>query len=270
VSDTTGAPVPSAFPSHLEALRPHIQQARNIVVVTGAGMSAESGVPTFRDAQHALWADYDPYQLATPDAWRRSPERVWAWYEWRRAKVMSVQPHAGHLALARWAQQRPLRIVTQNVDDLHERAGNQAVIHVHGSLFAPRCSACARPGQFSSNVSVSPEHPVGRLPTQPCEHCGGRIRPGVVWFNEQMPEQPWSDAVAAVEQADLLLVVGTSAAVYPAASFPEIALDKRVPVLVINPNETEHTKYSGIGHWAATAAQALPTLVDISVGQSML
>lgn len=255
------------LPTELEDLRVRIQQARKIVVITGAGMSAESGIPTFRDVQHALWSDYDPCQLATAAAWRRAPERVWAWYEWRRAKVMSVQPHAGHLALAQWAKHRSVKIVTQNVDDLHERGGSLEVIHVHGSLFAPRCFACHRPADFPNDVSVSPDVPAGTLATPMCHHCGGRVRAGVVWFNEQMPEKPWSAAVAAVEEADFLLVVGTSAAVYPAASFPEIALDNRVPVLVINPKATGHTGYAAIRHWAATAAQALPRLMHISLGQ---
>ena len=259
-------PRSGGFPVHLEDLRVPIQQAQQIVVVTGAGMSSESGVPMFRDAQHALWSDYDPYQLATPAAWRRSPERVWAWYEWRRAKIMSAQPHVGHLALAQWAQQRHLDIVTQNVDDLHERAGSQRVTHVHGSLFAPRCFACNRPAKLPNDVFVNPDAPPSALPTPVCEHCGGRIRPGVVWFNERLPEKPWADALAVVKRADFLLVVGTSAVVYPSATFPEIALNNNVPVLVINPNKTGHTECAAIHHWTTTAAQSLPTLMQISLG----
>ena len=250
------------WPQQLQTLMPAISKAKKIVVVTGAGMSAESGIPTFRSAQHALWADYDPQELATPDAWRKDPAKVWAWYEWRRAMVMQAQPNAGHLALAQWGRDRQVMVVTQNVDDLHERAGSEHVIHVHGSLFEPRCFSCHRPSTHAQDCLVNPDAPAGSVPPPHCTHCGDLIRPGVVWFTEAMPETEWMLATHVVKNADLLLVVGTSAVVQPAAQFPRMAREKGIPVLVINPVRTNHTRDVSIVHWESTAAQALPALVD--------
>jgi NAD-dependent deacetylase len=253
------------WPEQVQKLCGRIERFRHIAVLTGAGMSEESGIPTFRGAQHSLWADFDFEQLATPEAWQQNPARVWAWYEWRRAVVQNAQPHAGHRALAEWAQQAHLRVVTQNVDNLHERAGSQDVIHLHGSLFAPRCAVCAQPHTPCANTESTES---AALPTEAqmepprCRYCGEKVRPGVVWFNEEMPTQPYEQALAAVATADLLIVVGTSASVYPSALLPKLAQDRGLPVLVINPQTTDHTQLPHAIHWASTAARALPALLQ--------
>jgi NAD-dependent deacetylase len=250
------------WPDQVHQLCAQIGRFRHIAVLTGAGMSAESGIPTFRGTQHALWAAFDFEQLATPEAWQQDPARVWAWYEWRRAVVEKAQPHAGHLALAEWAQHTPLRIVTQNVDNLHERAGSQDVIHLHGSLFAPRCAVCAQPHTPCANTESTALPTEAQMEPPRCRYCGEKVRPGVVWFNEEMPTQPYEQALAAVATADLLIVVGTSASVYPSALLPKLAQDRGLPVLVINPQTTDHTQLPHAIHWASTAARALPALLQ--------
>ncbi|HSP60702.1 MAG TPA: NAD-dependent deacylase [Ornithinimicrobium sp.] len=233
--------------------------ADRVCVLTGAGMSAESGIPTFRDAQVGLWERFDPTELATPRAWAADPARVWAWYAWRATLVRRARPNDGHLALARW-QSRPgvvLSIATQNVDDLHERAGADVLAHVHGSLFALRCSVCARPGD--ADYPDLPE-PVARLDPPACPACGGPVRPGVVWFDEALPEDDFLAAVDAARQADLVLVVGTSGLVHPAATIPHLAGARGVPVVEIDPAPTAVTEAAD-EVWRATAATALPALV---------
>ncbi|WP_420752542.1 SIR2 family NAD-dependent protein deacylase [Rhodococcus sp. O3] len=230
--------------------------ARRVAVLTGAGMSAESGVPTFRDAQTGLWSRFDAAALATPEAWHADAETVWAWYQWRVALVRKVEPNAGHLALAAWARDTDVHIVTQNVDDLHERAGSVVSAHLHGSLFAPRCADC----ETAAELPDPPAEPVARLTPPTCSRCGGRVRPGVVWFGELLPRAPWETATEVVADADLLLVVGTSGMVYPAAGLPALARDRGVPVVEIGPEPTELS--DRVNHvWRTTAAIGLPALV---------
>lgn len=235
--------------------------ARRVTVLTGAGMSAESGVPTFRGAQDSLWEEFDPMLLASPRGWEADPELVWAWYVWRMSLVRRAEPNAGHVALARWAG-RPdveVRIATQNVDDLHERAGSDVLAHVHGSLFALRCSSCGAPHQGEVDF---PAEPVERLEPPECQVCGEDVRPGVVWFGEMLPEGAFDAAVDACLDADLVLVVGTSGIVYPFASLPDIARGHGVPVVEINPVDTDLT--AGVDHvWRETAARALPALLEV-------
>jgi NAD-dependent deacetylase len=232
--------------------------ARRVAVVTGAGMSAESGVPTFRDAQTGLWARYAAEDLATPEAWERDAAFVWAWYLSRFGAVAHVEPNPGHVALARWAGQSQVQVVTQNVDDLHERAGSREVVHLHGSLASFRCERCL--AAYAGAVEV-PERPVERLDPPTCERCGGLVRPGVVWFGEMLPLDAWERAVVLVEEADLVLVVGTSGIVHPAAGLPVIARGAGAVVVEVNPLETD---VSDVAHvvWRETAARALPALVD--------
>jgi len=233
--------------------------AGRITVLTGAGMSAESGVPTFRGAQGSLWEEFDPMVLASPKGWDADPELVWAWYAWRMGLVRGVEPNAGHRALAEWAARgdAAITIATQNVDDLHERAGSAVLSHVHGDLFALRCAECGT--EFTGEV-VIPEEAVQRLEPPLCEECGEYVRPGVVWFGEMLPEGAFDAALDACLEADLVLVVGTSGIVYPFASLPDIARGHGVPVVEINPADTELS--AGVDHvWRATAATALPALV---------
>lgn len=216
-----------------------LRAARHVVVLTGAGVSAESGIPTFRDAMTGLWERFDAEELATLKAYKQDRELVWGWYEWRRAKVMKAQPNPAHRAIAELERRLPkLTLVTQNVDDLHERAGSRDVIHLHGSLHQPRCLACARPYAFPPGI---PDEPEGgrRLSPPRCGHCGGPIRPGVVWFGETLPEESWQRAKNAAEQCDLLFSIGTSSLVQPAASLPHLAASKGAVVVQVNPQGTE-------------------------------
>ncbi len=234
-------------------------EATTICVLTGAGMSAESGIPTFRDAQVGLWARFDPQELATPAAWEQDPAQVWAWYAWRAGLVQRASPNAGHRALANW-QRRPgvsLQIATQNVDDLHERAGATVLAHVHGSLFALRCAACAAP---SPTAYPQVLEPVARLDPPVCRVCPGRIRPGVVWFGEALPEEEFQAAVDAAQQADLVVVVGTSGLVYPAAALPVLAAESGVPVVELNPHPSAVGEVASVS-WRVPAAVGLPHLV---------
>ncbi|RYF41240.1 MAG: NAD-dependent deacylase, partial [Comamonadaceae bacterium] len=239
-------------------LTSHLKRARHAVVLTGAGMSAESGIPTFRDQGTGLWANFDPAKLATEQAFRKDPGTVWAWYETRRRQVARAQPNPGHVGLAKLAGLPWLQdfcIVTQNVDDLHERAGSASVLHLHGSLFAPRCLACARP--FEEDLDAlhgALEEEPASLPPPRCTHCGGQVRPGVVWFGESLPEAPWMQAMARIGKADLLLVIGTSGQVYPAASLPAAARRHGCKVVVINPDGDVGGEECDL-HWQVPAAQ---------------
>lgn len=223
--------------SAIDQARRLVQSRNNIVVLTGAGMSAESGIPTFRQASRGLWAEYSPERLATPEAWRADPALVWGWYLWRMALVRAAAPNAGHAALAMAAKTRAMHIVTQNVDDLHERAGSADVLHLHGGLFAHRCFACAQP----HGEVVIPDSATTPMRVEPprCVHCGGQVRPGVVWFGENLPEAAFTHAVAAAAACDLMLVVGTSGIVHPAAELPFVAKEAGAAVVEINPLETE-------------------------------
>ena len=193
-------------------------------VLTGAGISAESGVPTFRDAQSGLWARYDPLDLATPEAFLRDPALIWRWYRWRRELVAAAEPNPGHRALAQLADVVPcLTLITQNVDGLHQRAGSTDVIEFHGNLFENRCfvEGCAVACDDHDDIPV-------------CSGCGGHVRPGVIWFGEAIPEQALNASFAAAKDCDLFLSIGTSSLVYPAAGLAEIAKNAGATVAEIN------------------------------------
>jgi NAD-dependent deacetylase len=215
------AGIPDAL---IEALR----DARHIFVLTGAGTSAESGVPTFRDAQSGLWEKYDPLDLATPEAFLRDPELVWNWYRWRRELVARAAPNPGHVAIAQLATLVPeLTLVTQNVDGLHQRAGSNDVIEFHGNLFADRCFA------EGCTVECDTDNPV-----PVCPGCGGNIRPGVVWFGEAIPERALGQSFAGAAACDVFLSIGTSSMVYPAAGLADVARKAGAIVAEINPEPT--------------------------------
>ncbi|MFF7710905.1 NAD-dependent protein deacylase [Pseudomonas sp. NPDC007930] len=212
-----------------------LRQAQHVVVFTGAGASAESGIPTFRDALSGLWARFDATKLATAEAFRADPSLCWGWYEWRRRKVLQAQPNAAHQAIAQLARHVPrLTVITQNVDDLHERAGSAGVIHLHGSLHAPRCLDCGQPYRAALPSAALAEGGC-RIEPPRCAACQGYVRPGVVWFGEPLPEAQWAAALDAAQGCDLLLSVGTSGLVYPAAELPLQALRCRATVAHINP-----------------------------------
>lgn len=216
-------------------LAQQLREAQHVVVFTGAGASAESGIPTFRDALTGLWERFDPAQLATSEAFRADPALCWGWYEWRRLNVLQAQPNGAHLALAELARHVPkLSVVTQNVDDLHERAGSKDVIHLHGSLHSPRCIDCGLAYPLPLTSEALPEDG-SRIEPPRCSACGGNVRPGVVWFGEMLPEDAWSAGLAAAEVCDVFLSIGMSEIVYPAAELPLRALGHGATVIHINP-----------------------------------
>lgn len=228
-----------------------------VAVLSGAGISAESGVPTFRDDKNGLWARFDPYELSSAQGWRDNPQRVWGWYLWRHYLVAEVQPNAGHRAVAAWQDDAQVSVITQNVDDLHERAGSHSVHHLHGSLFEFRCARCET--RYSGALPAMPEPALEVDP--PVCHCGGLIRPDIVWFGEQLPDEPWQRAVEATEAADVMVVVGTSAIVYPAAGLAELALSRGTAVIEVNPEVTPLSGSVTIS-MRETAGQALPGLLQ--------
>lgn len=216
-----------------DTVRQWMREARHIAVMTGAGMSAESGVPTFRDAQTGLWAQFNPQDLATENAYRAHPQRVWDWYQFRRERVATVTPNAGHHALADFAQRHPgrLSLITQNVDGLHQRAGLNDTIALHGNLFEDRWLDA--PQRCCSVERLQHGHPPR------CPVCGNLRRPAVVWFGEHLPPTALAAAEAAVQACDLMLVVGTSGVVYPAAGLVLGAHQRGARVVLINPEPTE-------------------------------
>lgn len=235
-----------------------LREAQHVVVFTGAGVSAESGVSTFRDALTGLWARFDPMQLATPEAFLADSELVWGWYEWRRQLLLQAQPNPAHRAIVELAQRVPkLTVVTQNVDDLHERAGSRDVLHLHGSIFNPRCFSCAQPYKLTRAPQMSQEQ---TLPPPVCQHCQGLIRPGVVWFGEALPHAEMEAAFDAAQHCDVLLSVGTSGLVQPAAQIPDLALRSGAWVMHINPEPvaSQHPREISL---AGAAGQILPLLV---------
>jgi NAD-dependent deacetylase len=203
-----------------------IGAAEHIMVLTGAGVSAESGVPTFRDALTGLWSRFNPEDLATEAAYRKHPRMVWDWYQERRERVLQAQPNPAHLAIAALAKRKTVTLVTQNVDGLHQRAGSVGVIELHGNLFANKwlggCGKC----------DIATAEP-GRPPR--CATCGAMLRPGVVWFGEPLPLVANYRAEEAASTCDVCLVVGTSGLVYPAAGLPGLAKDHGAKVIVVNP-----------------------------------
>ncbi len=226
-------------------------------MLSGAGISAESGVPTFRDVETGLWAKVDPYEISSAQGWQRHPEKVWAWYLWRHHMMEGVEPNNGHRAVAAWQDHAEVHVVTQNVDNLHERAGSDRVYHLHGSLFEFRCDRCQ--DGYQGELPDMPE-PVETVTPPQCG-CGGLIRPNVVWFGEALPESAWQKSVEAVSNADLVVVVGTSSIVYPAAGLPELALANGIPVIEVNPEPTPLSK-AATATVRESAASALPTLLQ--------
>ncbi|MGD0816120.1 MAG: NAD-dependent deacylase [Verrucomicrobiota bacterium] len=225
---------------------------KSVTVLTGAGVSAESGVPTFRDAQTGLWAKFSPEELATPRAFRRDPRLVWEWYEWRRKLVAGAKPNPAHLALVEM-QTLFLRfhLITQNVDGLHQRAGSRNVIELHGNITRTKCS--------EEGTIVSTWKDTGDVPPK-CPACGGLLRPDVVWFEEPMPESEMRQAMTANTHRDVFFSIGTSTVVYPAAALPSEALRSGATVVEINPQPTPFTAQA---HFALVGAAGvvLPELM---------
>ncbi|HMO44681.1 MAG TPA: NAD-dependent deacylase [Rubrivivax sp.] len=239
------------------AVRERLAAARRVCVLSGAGMSAESGIPTFRDAMSGLWAQFDPAELASEEGFRANPARVWAWYAQRKQGVRDAQPNAGHAALADYGRRRPgvLTIVTQNVDDLHQRAGWPDTIRLHGDILADRwLQPCPR------GLGCDPARAVPGAPPA-CADCGNLLRPAVVWFGEMLPPGAIDAAERAARGCELLLVVGTSGAVWPAAGLASVARHAGAKVAIVNPQASE---LDDEAHWTlrGTAATVLPRLLE--------
>lgn len=237
--------------SDIEKLRSRLASSRSLAVLTGAGVSAESGVPTFRGAE-GLWKDHNPEELATPEAFEADPLLVWEWYDWRRSIISEKAPNPVHHAIAE-LEKRYLEftLITQNVDGLHHLAGSRKVLELHGSIWTVRCVEC---GNSSENRDV----PIKILPK--CA-CGGLLRPGVVWFGESLPEEALFRAFEACSSADCFLVVGTSGVVQPAASLAlRAAKGAGAFVAEINPEETPLTKAAD-SRLAGRAGELMPALL---------
>ncbi|HEX9116055.1 MAG TPA: NAD-dependent deacylase [Anaerolineae bacterium] len=220
-------------PSFSDRLIGRLTEAEEVVAFTGAGVSAESGVPTFRGPE-GIWSKFKPEELASMDAFMRNPALVWEWYAHRRTIMGAVKPNAGHMALVRMEPLfRRFTVVTQNIDNLHRRAGSARILELHGNIERSYCMTCGKPAVAAVEVA----HPEAI----PHCSCGGLLRPDVVWFGEMLPEEEWEAALEASEQADLFLSIGTSAAVYPAASLPYAAKRRGAFLVEINPEPTPLT-----------------------------
>jgi len=234
-----------------DALVTALRDARHVCLLTGAGVSAESGVPTFRDAQDGLWARYRAEELATPEAFVADPALIWRWYRWRRELIAKAQPNHGHYAIAELARLVPrLTLVTQNVDNLHQRAGSTDIIEFHGNIFVDRCFADGTPHTGDDSLDV---------PT--CPDCGGHLRPGVVWFGEAIPEHALNQSCAAASDCDLFLSIGTSSNVYPAAGLAGLAKENDAVVAEINPSPTMQAAHYDFA-LAGNSGLLLPKLVN--------
>ncbi len=207
-----------------------LRQARSVTILTGAGISAESGIPTFRQAQTGLWERFSPEELASPQAFQRNPELIWQWYAWRKKLCETSQPNPGHFALVEFEQRlENFTLITQNVDGLHQRAGNRIVIELHGNIFRTRCKV---------EGIVFKDWPDFQETPPLCPNCGALLRPDVVWFGESLSTQILQEAWDAAVSSDLFFSIGTSGIVYPAASLPLAAIGKGIPVVEVNPEET--------------------------------
>ncbi|HET7229324.1 MAG TPA: NAD-dependent deacylase [Longimicrobium sp.] len=232
--------------------------AERVVVSTGAGMSRESGIPTFRDAMEGLWARFDPQELATEEGFRRNPRRVWSWYAWRRKKVMEARPHPGYFALVELESRVPsLAVVTQNVDGLHAAAGSADVVELHGNLRRVKCLDRHHP--FAGDLPDAGDGEAERDPP-PCPVCGSPLRPDVVWFGEMLPERAVERAWALAAECSVLLLVGTSGTVWPAAELPHVARRAGARVIEVNPEPSELTAVAGV-FLQGRAGEVLPALV---------
>ena len=235
------------FPS---SLIQNLRATRKIVALTGAGISAESGLATFRDAQTGLWSKFKPEELATADAFRRDPKLVSDWYAWRRDQALKAEPNAGHVALAEMEKRAPeFVLLTQNVDGLHRRAGSKRMVELHGNIHRFRCfeNDCA-----SDNFDID---------QQRCRSCGGNLRPDVVWFGEMLPPDAIERAVAAAELCDVFFSIGTSSVVYPAADLWRRAKERGAVVIEINKDSTPLTPLADFS-FLGKAGEILPALVE--------
>jgi NAD-dependent deacetylase len=245
------------FPELPESLVEAISRCHHVAVLTGAGVSAESGIPTFRDAHTGMWARHDPMTLASPEGFEQDPETVWQWYQWRRQLIAGNRPNAGHQALARLqGLVCELTLVTQNVDGFHQLAGSERVLELHGNIHRNICSVTRK----FIDAEWMERHGDEQPPPSP-HHPHGLARPDVVWFGEALDSSVLQAALTAASRCDLMLIVGTAGAVQPAASIPVVAKDHGAVLIDINPNISELTALAD-WHLAGPGTRWLPALVD--------
>ena len=237
------------FPSELITL---LRRTSKLAALTGAGVSQESGLRTFRDAQEGLWAQYNPHDLASPEAFEKDPKLVWDWYSWRREAVKGVRPNSGHYALVEIEEKIPqFTLITQNVDGLHRMAGSRNVFELHGNIQRVRCSEC---GKFSKDW----EDDLENVPQ--CKSCGGLLRPDVVWFGESLPLDQLEGAVEAARTCDVFFSIGTSGVVQPAASLAHAARVQGAVIVEINAEQTSLTEKADY-FFQGKSGEILPELV---------
>ncbi|MBI1829556.1 MAG: NAD-dependent deacylase [Thaumarchaeota archaeon] len=234
-----------------ESIADKLSQAEKIVFVTGSGISQESGIPTFR-GKDGLWRKYDAMQLATINAFYENPKLVWEWYEERRKNILAAKPNAGHVTIANLEKYKQVRVLTQNIDGLHQRAGSSQVYELHGSIITIKCTVC----DFKEKITGS----FSELP--PICKCGKMLRPDVVWFGEALPQDVWSEAMMQANSCNVMFVVGTSLAVSPANMLPAYAKQNGATIVEVNPEETPMSKSMDLSI-RSTSAKALPELLSI-------
>jgi NAD-dependent deacetylase len=234
-----------------DSVAKQIKRAKKIVFVTGAGISQESGIPTFR-GKNGYWKKYDPMQLATIDAFYQNPKLVWEWYEERRKNIFAAQPNKGHLAIAELAAHKDVTVLTQNIDGLHQKAGSKKVLELHGSIIRIKCTVC----DYIDDVTIS----FGFLPPK-CK-CGNMLRPDVVWFGEPLPQDVWIDAIMHAQSCDVMVIAGTSLVVSPANTLPLYAKQNDAVLIEVNPERTSLSEDMNLS-LRETSANALPHLVSL-------
>ena len=235
-----------------ELIADKLKNAKKIVFVTGAGISQESGIPTFRGTD-GLWRKYDPMQLATIDAFYDDPKLVWEWYEDRRKNILQAKPNPGHSAIAELEKYKEVTVLTQNIDGLHQRSGSTKVLELHGSIIRIKCSVC----NFKDNIPTS----FDELPPK-CSSCNNILRPDVVWFGESLPQDVWNQAIFEAKSCDVMIIAGTSLVVSPANTLPVYAKQNNALLVEVNPEETIMSSEMDLS-LKMTSAKALPNLITI-------
>jgi len=235
-----------------ESLTEKIKDAKKIVFVTGAGISQESGIPTFR-GNDGLWRKYDPMQLATIDAFNKNPKLIWEWYEDRRKNILGAKPNPGHLAIAELEKFKDVVVLTQNIDGLHQRAGSSNVLELHGSIIRIKCTVC----EFEDDIPSSFEN----LPPR-CTRCGNILRPDVVWFGEPLPQKVWNQAIIEAKTCEIMIITGTSLVVSPANTLPVYAKQNNATLIEVNPEQTQMSSEMDMSI-RTTSAKALPSIIKI-------
>jgi len=228
-----------------------LKDSRKIVFVTGAGISQESGIPTFR-GKDGYWRKYDPMKLASIDAFYDDPKLVWEWYEDRRKNILDVKPNEGHFAISQMEEFKDVVILTQNIDGLHQRSGSTNVLELHGSIIRIKCTVC----DFTDNITENFES----LPPK-CK-CGGMLRPDVVWFGESLPQNIWQSAIKEASVCDVMVIVGTSLVVSPANTLPVYAKQNGAILIEVNPEKTVMSNDMALSI-QATSAEVLPKMLSI-------